>query len=301
MNIDYPIIYEIAHKTYAINEFGMITFFVLVGRERGLVIDCGCASFDAKSLIHHLCPVPYDVVITHAHGEHCNGMGFFDQVWMHPLEMDAASDMDQIFDRMYHNSSIWEGTTKRHYLVPLPDDSIWAYPAQDLGAKNFYDFKNIDFTEFSHFPEFLPLQDGQEFSLDSLRKVKVIHLPGHTPGHCAFLDLEQRILFSGDGCCPNLNIRGTDVETAYRGLLNLNRHRQKFDRIYSAHTASGADTAGFSLPPSIADDCLEACRTLLEGTAAVSEQHFIYYGNVRLRFDPDHVYSNEGQEPRLLH
>ena len=301
MNIDYPILYEIAHKTYAINEFGMITFFVLAGRERGLVIDCGCASFDAKSLIDHLCPVPYDVAITHAHGEHCNGMGFFDQVWMHPLEMDAAGDMDQIFDRMYHNSSIWEGTARRHYHVPLPDGSIWTYPAQDRGAKNFYDFKNIDFTEFNHFPEFLPLQDGQEFRLDSSRRIKVIHLPGHTPGHCAFLDLDQRILFSGDGCCPNLNVRGTDVQTAYRGLLNLNRHRQKFDRVYCSHTASGADTAGLSLPPSIVDDCLEACRSLLDGTGVVSEQHFVYHGNVRLRFDPDHLYGKEGADADFLH
>lgn len=290
MNIDYPIIYEIANRTYAVNEFGMVTFYILAGEDRGLVIDCGCASFDAKSLIEHLCPVPYDVVITHAHGEHCNGMGFFGHVWLHPLEMDFVSDLDDIFDRMYHNSAIWEGAKKRGLTLLMPDGTPWTYPSQDKGARDFYNFKNINFTEFDHFPQFLPLFDGQEFILDKNRRVTVIHLPGHTAGHCAFLDSGSRILFSGDGCCPNQSIRGTSVKTALQGFRHLSSFRQYFDRNFSSHMASGADTAGFSVPLPVLDDCIEACCSLLDGTADIRDRHYVHQGAVRLRFDPAWIF-----------
>lgn len=289
MNIDYPIIYEIAHNTYAINEFGMVTFFVLAGKEHGLVIDCGCASFDAKTLIDHLCPVPYNVVLTHYHGEHCNGMGFFEKVWIHPSDMDSVRNLDNLFDRMYHNSAIWEGASRRGLQIPMPDGSIWDFPLRENGAKDFYDFKNINFMEFDKLPSFLPLYDGQVFSLDGNRNVTVLHLPGHTPGHCVFLDSDSRILFSGDGCCPNQSIREASVSTAYRGYLHLNQYRSDFDRIFCSHTASGADTAGFSLPLSILDDCIAACQSVLDGTAQVKDSHYVTHGSVRLRFEPDRL------------
>jgi len=289
MNIDYPIIYEIAYNTYAINEFGMVSFFVLVGKERGLVIDCGCASFNAKELIGHLCPVPYDVVLTHHHGEHCNGMGFFDHVWIHPLEMDYLKNLDELFDRMYHNSAIWEGASRRGLRIPMPDGREWNFPSRERGAKDFYDFKNISFTEFDRRPDLLSLADGQVFLLDGSRSVAVIHLPGHTPGHCAFLDSGSRILFSGDGCCPNQSIRETSVTTAYRGFLRLNEFCPEFDRIFSSHTASGADTAGLSLPLSLLADCLTACQTVLDGTVQVKDTSYASHGFVRLRFDPNRL------------
>ena len=41
MGIRKPEVLEIARKTYAINEFGMVTCYLLIGEERGLLIDCG--------------------------------------------------------------------------------------------------------------------------------------------------------------------------------------------------------------------------------------------------------------------
>lgn len=43
----------------------------------------------------------------------------------------------------------------------------------------------------------IPVQDGDELDLGN-RKLKIIHLPGHTPGSIAVLDTASRVLISGD-------------------------------------------------------------------------------------------------------
>ena len=39
MGLKRPLVAEIAHNTYLINEFGMASCYLLVGTERGLLID----------------------------------------------------------------------------------------------------------------------------------------------------------------------------------------------------------------------------------------------------------------------
>lgn len=288
MNIDYPIIYEIARNTYAVNEFGMSSFFILVGETRGLVIDCGCGSFDTRDLVERLCPLPYDVVITHGHGEHCGGMGFFEKVWIHPADMDMARDTEQLMDRLYENKNIWDSPEKRGILYLLPGRRKWTYPAQDRGARDFYNFKHIEFRGLESIPEFLPLRDGQTFDLGGGRIVSVLHLPGHSKGHCVFIDSGERLLFSGDACCSSYNIREVSLNTALKGFLRLWERRTEYDRNFSGHTASGSDTAGFSLPYFILTDCIEACRIVLNGTAD-TKSGYLAHNSVRLYYNPERL------------
>lgn len=43
----------------------------------------------------------------------------------------------------------------------------------------------------------IPVRDGDEIDLGN-RKIRIIHLPGHTPGSIAALDISRRVLISGD-------------------------------------------------------------------------------------------------------
>ena len=43
----------------------------------------------------------------------------------------------------------------------------------------------------------IPVRDGDEIDLGN-RKLRIIHLPGHTPGSIAVLDVSRRVLLSGD-------------------------------------------------------------------------------------------------------
>ena len=143
MAINYPIIYEIAYQTYDINEFGMASFFVLVGENRGLVIDCGCGSFDARGLVEKLCPLPYDVVITHAHGDHCGAMSQWDKVWLHPREYDFAHNTEHLVDMLHQNPALWRGAMERGIHIPMADGSEWNYPSSNMGAKEFYELDDL--------------------------------------------------------------------------------------------------------------------------------------------------------------
>ena len=80
--------------------------------------------------------------------------------------------------------------------------------------------------------------------------LRVVHTPGHTPGHCSFLHTRAGVLLTGDAL---FNVRGlrysvrtpcTDVrrsrETAHR-LADLDYDVAGFT--HGAHVSSGARTA----------------------------------------------------------
>jgi glyoxylase-like metal-dependent hydrolase (beta-lactamase superfamily II) len=46
-------------------------------------------------------------------------------------------------------------------------------------------------------PPDMDLQDGDELEIGSLR-FRVLHTPGHTPGHVCFYETEKSVLFDGD-------------------------------------------------------------------------------------------------------
>ena len=45
--------------------------------------------------------------------------------------------------------------------------------------------------------QLIPVQDQDELDLGG-RKLRIIHIPGHTPGSTAVLDVDRRVLISGD-------------------------------------------------------------------------------------------------------
>ena len=297
MRPHFPILYEIAWRTYAVNEFGMASFYVLVGDRRGLVIDCGCGSIDARHLVEELCPLPYDVVLTHAHGDHAGAMSQWDSVWIHPDELPL--DLDRMAEQLWENPAIWKGAHERGIPAKNPAGGDWDYPNLDWGAKEYYDFSQVKFMGFKKLPAFRSLAEGQVFDLGG-RTVEVLHTPGHTLGGCCFIDRRERILFSGDSCNYNCGAGRVSVNTVLKSFLKLDANRAKFDRNFNGHLAPHSDTAGLSMPASTLDDCLWICRALLAGTVPYHEMParkllpnakmaYVVHGAVRFAFDSNRM------------
>lgn len=293
MKINYPTIYEIAYHTYAVNEFGMASFYVIRGSERGLVIDTASGSVDVKKIADQLCPVPYDVVLTHSHGDHCGGMGVFDRVWIHESELPI--DPEFVKAIRWHNPAIWEGSHSRKFPVLMPDGREFDSEGLDHGAKDIYDIREEMFMDVK-MPEFDYLEDGQVFPLGDGQDILALFTPGHTVGGFSFIDPKTRILFSGDSCNYNLGATAVPVKTLQESLLKLKAHEYMYDRNFNGHIAPAADTCGMSQPESVLDDHLYLCEKLLshEKPFALEERRgkqmgVAYHGAVRLNFDPESI------------
>lgn len=77
-----------------------------------------------------------------------------------------------------------------------PDDLDMAlHPAEQL--RGLLGASAYDLPPMEVATEFRELVDGEKLSLAGV-EVRVIHTPGHTPGHCCFLIDDEGTLFSGD-------------------------------------------------------------------------------------------------------
>jgi len=84
----------------------------------------------------------------------------------------------------------------------------------------------------------IPVQDGEEIDLGN-RKLKIIHLPGHTPGSIAVLDISRRVLISGDPLQEHGRIfmfgEHRNMPDYVRSLEKLEKMTADFDEIWASH------------------------------------------------------------------
>lgn len=281
-----PVVSEIAYRTFAINEYGMATCFILWGDSRGVLIDTGCGMYNIKEVADELCPVPYDVLITHGHGDHIGSFDRFEQVYLHPADWDTLS-----MDHFEENQARLKGYP----------DMMAAF-----GSFDAYEITREQIRYPESLPQLLPLEDGQVFDLGG-RSILSIHTPGHTAGEMVFIDALEKIMFSGDACNPNLGISATSLNTALKGLLKVKDHEHEFNRNFNSHIGYGNSNVNMSMPASCLDDHIYIMKGMLEGTLAPEHapspfrksgppSYHYSYGNVLLTFNPDRLLDEDEEK-----
>ena len=174
-----PIV-EIAKDTYEIDEFDCGSIFVLVGKDKAMVIDTGTGIGDLPAVIRKITDKPIVLVITHAHGDHTGGLGWFDEYYMNAAD-EGKYDMGGADFRRNYAHSIAQRSGKTYPYDPETDIQPWPADAHPVRRD---------------------LEDGQSFDLGD-RVVTAMRAPGHTPGSMVLLDPKTRILFAGDACNCN--------------------------------------------------------------------------------------------------
>jgi glyoxylase-like metal-dependent hydrolase (beta-lactamase superfamily II) len=246
--------YEFERGIFEIDEFDCASVFVIVGSERALVFDTGTGIGDLRWVVENrITDRPYDVVLTHNHGDHIGGAGFFDEVWIHKNDFD------------------W---TNLDVAPTLEFRKAYARMIRDREGKN-YSYDDRDIVPWIAPPAKRVLEDGQVFDLGG-RKVTFYHCPGHTAGECVAVDDLTRTLFIGDACNRNLLLGlgvGKDArETiliAHAGLQKIYAMRDSYDHVYNSHH----DFRGFGSPlgAEVFPDAIECLRTLLDGKARLMD------------------------------
>lgn len=248
MRLEEPIIFQIAYKTWCINEFGMDSMFLLEGDEKALLIDTGTCVFDIPSFIRKFTEKPLIVALTHGHVDHAGGISWFEEVYLHPDDFQMAREVDAESRKGYTRSML------------ASSDGLYALSEEDV-VNGPYETR------------FLPLVEGDVISLGN-RDVVVYETPGHTIGSISFLDVKERILFTGDACNGNTLLvcsaesgseKGT-MSTLLESARKIERLRPFYDRDYNGHIGYAKYiTCMDPQPEGLTRDCIELCEDLLSG------------------------------------
>lgn len=246
--------YEIEDGIYEIDEFDCVSIFVIVGTKRALVVDTGTGIGDLKWVIEHeITDKPYDIVLSHNHGDHTGGAGFFDEMWIHESDMDFSGTAEPtlLFRRNYAE------------IIRRRENKNYDYDGE------------TDIQPWANTPKLKKLTDGQVFCLGG-RTVTAFHCPGHTAGEMVFLDDLTKTLLLGDACNCNLLLGSgfgkdprDEVKIAKEGLERLLAMKNRYEHIYNAHH----DYRGFgqTLYPNALEDAAKCYESILDGTAVFIE------------------------------
>ena len=116
----------------------------------------------------------------------------------------------------------------------------------------------------------IPIRDGDEIELGD-RKLRIIHLPGHTPGSVAILDVSRRVLISGDPIQKNGRIfmfgEHRNMTDYISSLEKLEKMTEGFDEIWPSH-------ADLPLAPDCIPKLREAADRILNGEVQGHEAEF---------------------------
>ncbi|MEW6272524.1 MAG: MBL fold metallo-hydrolase [Thermodesulfobacteriota bacterium] len=132
------------------------------------------------------------LLATHHHPDHFGASRAYRAetgglIHLHPLELEriaytlSAGADDMVVHSRRHGMPI---PAAGPVNAPRPSE-VWAGTFQPA-------------TEVQH-----PVADGEVLAIGR-RRLQVVWTPGHTPGHCCYLDLDDRVLFVGDHLLPKI-------------------------------------------------------------------------------------------------
>ncbi|MEQ8664105.1 MAG: MBL fold metallo-hydrolase [Rhodospirillales bacterium] len=143
------------------------------GRDRDLVIDTGLGLKPLAAEIAAIAERPAVGLCTHCHYDHSGALHEFDERLAHRAEAEAYAHPDRaniVAENFFVDAMV--------YQAPYPgfDAEAWCIEAAPLTRE---------------------LDDGDVVDLGD-RVLRVLHVPGHSPGSIALWEEETGILFSGD-------------------------------------------------------------------------------------------------------
>lgn len=176
---------RIAHDVYQISEplgaieprFGGKTAnsYLMIGREHAALIDSGLGIGDLRAEVENMTSLPCLVLNTHSHWDHIGANALFAETAVHKLEAEQVAQEPNL-------AAIRKAMRKPAAQAALP-------PAFDPAS---YRIRTRPATR--------SLSDNDLVDLGG-RELRVLHIPGHSVGHVAYLDPTNGLLFTGDTAC----------------------------------------------------------------------------------------------------
>jgi len=134
-------------------------------------------------------------------------------------------------------------------------ERFYIHPAED---KNLRDYGVTT--------DYISVSDGQIIDLGN-RPLKIIEIPGHTPGSICILDINARMLFSGDTVQDShifMFGEKRNISEYINSLKKLQGMTEEFDLIYPSHGT-------IPVKPEIIHELIDAATMIKEGKSVGKE------------------------------
>lgn len=165
---------HIDKDTYIISEYRHweeTHAYLLNGSDRSLLIDTGLGICNIYDEVIKLTDKPVTAVATHIHWDHIGGHKDFPDFYAHEDELNWLNGE-----------------------FPLTIEQIKDMVVDRCDLPQGYNVDNYEF--FQGMPTRV-LKDNDVIDIGG-RTLKVLHTPGHSPGHMCFFEQERGYLFTGD-------------------------------------------------------------------------------------------------------
>ena len=165
--------------THITDEMG-VSFTLIEGRDRALLFDTGYGTENVGRFIKSLTDKPLKVILSHAHHDHVLGARWFRETWL------CREDLEEFLMRTGEGQRTKVCRQAEERGVKVPDDFMDAV----IAAPRFITFSG---------------KEGPfEAETEELggRAVRIIRVPGHTPGSIVAYLPDDRLLLTGDNWNP---------------------------------------------------------------------------------------------------
>ncbi len=271
LNNRYIHVEKINDRLYCLKEVESICRYLILGDKKAMLFDSGYGYIDFTMQIRELTDLPLVVVNSHGDPDHALGSYLFPQVYLHYGDFDYLMRLDR--------NSAKKRDTIDYRLKKLPG------LADEMDIEGYIK-PNLSKTEF------LFLEDGMAFDLGGLT-LKVIHIPGHTPGSVALFCEENGWLFTGDSVdYYNIFYQGglghhMPFKVYVRSLRKLEKLVSHLSHIYPAHGQT-------PIPPFAIGETIDAVYDLLENwqddeerATMIGSAYAHFYGNTFILYGKD--------------
>lgn len=157
-----------------------VSFTLVEGKDRAILFDTGYGTEDVSAFVRTLTTKPVTVLLSHGHHDHMLGARWFEQTFL------CEEDLKEFVERTGEGQRKKVRKQAEAQGVPLPDDFMTAV---------------IRIPEAILFTEKTGSYASRTEDLGEL-EVKIIKVPGHTPGSIVLYLPEQQVLMTGDDWNP---------------------------------------------------------------------------------------------------
>jgi len=178
---------ELYKDTYVIADGGLgqgsVYMYLLVGREKALLVDSGYGLLDLGSIVATITDKPVICVCTHGHIDHALGACQFEEAYLHSKDFD-----------------VYAKHTDSTFIADMGLKGLMMRPPRFMRSNPSY----LALVEQMAKKQYAPLQelDGMgSFDLGE-RTVSWRYVPGHTQGSVAIIDEANKVAFDADACAP---------------------------------------------------------------------------------------------------